>query len=32
LLRYIYDSPRFHKPRQALSDRKPRGFFPFEDL
>ena len=32
LLRYIYDSPRFHKPRQALDDRKPRGFFPFEDL
>ena len=32
LLKYIFDSERFHKPRQALNDRKPKGFFPYEDL
>jgi len=32
LLQHIYDSPRFHKPRQTLNDRRPKGFFPFEDL
>ena len=28
LLRYIYDSEKFHKPRQALHDRCPKGFYP----
>ncbi len=32
LLRHIFDSPRFHKPRQVLHHRRPKGFFPFEDL
>jgi len=32
LLKYIFESDRFHKPRQALNDRKPKGFFPYEDL
>jgi len=32
LLRYIYESSRFHTPRQTLSHRRPKGFFPFEDL
>lgn len=32
LLKYIFESERFHKPRQALHDRKPKGFFPYEDL
>ena len=32
LLKYIYESERFHKPRQALHDRRPKGFYPYEDL
>ena len=32
LLKYIFESERFHKPRQALQDRKPKGFFPYEYL
>lgn len=32
LLKHIYESDRFHKPRQALSDRRPKGFIPFEDV
>jgi len=32
LLKYIFESERFHKPRQALHGRKPKGFFPYEDL
>ncbi len=32
LLKHIYDSPRFHTPRQSLSHRRPKGFFPFESL
>jgi acyl-CoA hydrolase len=32
LLKYIFECERFHKPRQALHDRKPKGFFPYEDL
>jgi 4-hydroxybutyrate CoA-transferase len=32
LLKYIYDSEKFHKPRQALTGRKPKGFFAYEDL
>jgi acyl-CoA hydrolase len=32
LLKHIYESERFHKPRQALSDRRPKGFILFEDV
>ena len=32
LLKHIYESERFHKPRQALNDRSPKGFFPYEAL
>lgn len=32
LLRHIYESDRFHKPRQALSDRPPKGFTPYEAI
>lgn len=32
LLEHIYESDRFHKPRQALSDRRPKGFIPFENV
>ncbi len=32
LLKYIFESERFHRPRQALNDGKPKGFFPYEDL
>ncbi len=32
LLKYIFESERFHRPRQALEDRRPKGFFPYEDL
>jgi 4-hydroxybutyrate CoA-transferase len=32
LLRHIYESDRFHKPRQALKDNRPKGFTAFEDL
>jgi acyl-CoA hydrolase len=32
LLKYIFESKRFHKPRQALQDRKPKGFFSYKDL
>jgi len=32
LLRHIYESERFHKPRQALKDGSPKGFFPYESL
>jgi len=32
LLKHIFESEKFHKPRQALHDRKPKGFFPYEDL
>jgi 4-hydroxybutyrate CoA-transferase len=30
LLKLIYDSPEFHKPREALKDRLPKGFIPYE--
>lgn len=29
LLKHIYESDRFHSPRQALSDRRPKGFTPY---
>ena len=32
LLKHTYESERFHKPRQALSDRRPKGFMAYEDL
>ena len=32
LLKYIFDSKKFHKPRLALRDGKPKGFFFSEDL
>lgn len=32
LLKHIYESDRFHNPRQALQDRRPKGFTPYEDL
>jgi acyl-CoA hydrolase len=32
LLKRIYESKRFHNPRQALQDRRPKGFTPYEDL
>ncbi|MFZ2446105.1 MAG: acetyl-CoA hydrolase/transferase C-terminal domain-containing protein [Syntrophobacteraceae bacterium] len=32
LLRHIYESDRFHKPRQALKDNRPKGFTAFEDI
>ena len=32
LLKHIYDSPRFHTPRQTLNHRRPKGFFPFQGL
>lgn len=32
LLKHIYESDRFHKPRQALNDRRPKGFIPFENV
>lgn len=32
LLKHIYDNERFHQPRQALKDKPPKGFFPYEAL
>jgi acyl-CoA hydrolase len=32
LLKHIYDSPRFHTPRQSFDDRRPKGFFSYDDL
>ena len=31
LLKYIYDNEKFHKPRQAIQDRRPKGFVPYQD-
>lgn len=31
LLRYIYDNEKFHKPRQALHDRCPKGFYAYNE-
>lgn len=30
LLKLIYDSPEFHKPREALKNKLPKGFIPYE--
>lgn len=32
LLKHIYDSERFHMPRQAIKERRPKGFIPYEEL
>ncbi|MCB2219377.1 MAG: acetyl-CoA hydrolase [Bacteroidetes bacterium] len=32
LLKRIYESPEFHKPRQALKDRPPKGFIPYHSI
>ncbi|MFH1981797.1 MAG: acetyl-CoA hydrolase/transferase C-terminal domain-containing protein [Pseudomonadota bacterium] len=32
LLKHIFESDRFHKPRQALSDRPPKGFTPYSAI
>lgn len=32
LLEHIYDSPEFHKPREALRNGRPKGFTSFEEL
>ncbi len=32
LLKRIYDSPEFHKPREALKDKFPKGFIPYEKV
>ena len=32
LLRKIYDSPEFYKPKSALSDKPPKGFIPYETI
>ncbi|MEZ5105198.1 MAG: acetyl-CoA hydrolase/transferase C-terminal domain-containing protein [Draconibacterium sp.] len=32
LLRKIYDSSEFYKPKQALSDKPPKGFIPYETI
>ena len=29
LLKKIYDSPEFHKPKKALKDKPPKGFIPY---
>ncbi len=32
LLKGIYDSPEFHKPQEALRNRSPKGFIPYESI
>ncbi|MCD4695578.1 MAG: hypothetical protein K8S16_04985 [Bacteroidales bacterium] len=32
LLKNIYDSPEFHKPREALREKSPKGFIPYESV
>ncbi|MBE0639444.1 MAG: acetyl-CoA hydrolase/transferase family protein [Bacteroidales bacterium] len=32
LLKYIYESKEYHKPPEALRDRTPRGFTPYEAI
>ncbi|MCP3930739.1 MAG: acetyl-CoA hydrolase/transferase family protein [Bacteroidetes bacterium] len=32
LLKRIYESPEFHKPREALKDKYPKGFTPYEAI
>ena len=32
LLKMIFESPEFHKPREALRGKSPKGFIPYESL
>lgn len=32
LLKYIYDSPEYFKPKNALKDKAPKGFIPYEAI
>jgi acyl-CoA hydrolase len=32
LLKYIYESVEYHKPPEALRDRTPKGFTPYEAI
>lgn len=32
LLKYIYDSPEYFKPKNALKDKAPKGFVPYEAI
>jgi len=32
LLKVIYDSPEFHKPREALKDKSPKGFISYNEI
>ncbi len=32
LLKRIFDSPEFHKPRLALKEKSPKGFIPYDSL
>jgi len=32
LLKKIYESPEFHKPREALKNKLPKGFTPYEAI
>lgn len=32
LLKRIYNSPEFHKPKAALKDKTPKGFIPYESV
>jgi acyl-CoA hydrolase len=32
LLKLIYDSPEFHKPKEALKDKSPKGFISYESV
>jgi acyl-CoA hydrolase len=32
LLKYIYDSKEYHKPKQALNDKSIKGFVPYKDV
>jgi acyl-CoA hydrolase len=32
LLKRIFESPEFHKPRVALKNKSPKGFIPYESV
>jgi acyl-CoA hydrolase len=32
LLKVIYDSPEFHKPREALKNKSPKGFISYDEI
>ncbi len=32
LLKKIYDSAEFHKPKEAFKDKPPKGFIPYEAI